>query len=126
MEEDFIRIGRISKNVIKKFSLVLSQGEEVFILSKTLDEFASRWPASYLIKIIECKNILKTPLYGAYSENKRALYLVKEYVQGDSFKKVTIEIDLKKQPHLVGLYTLTSEKSSSIVDQKTRWILLSR
>lgn len=123
--EDLIRIGKINKNIIKRFSLKLNDGETVYILRKDLDSFARRFPSTYLAKISECKNILRSPMYGAYKKKEKKLYLVKEYIKDSLFHKAGIEIDLRRQPHMVDIFLLTNLKSAQIVDDETNWLLLS-
>lgn len=123
--EDVITIGKINKRIIKRLSLTLKEGECVYVLRKDLDSFVSRFPTSYLAKISECKNILRFPIYAAYKQKEKKLFLVKEYIKDSSFSKAGIEIDLKRQPHLVDIFLLTSKKSSEIIDEGTKWILLS-
>lgn len=123
--EDLVRIGKINKNIIKRFSLKLNDGETVYILRKDLDSFARRFPSTYLAKISECKNILHSPMYGAYQKKEKRLYLLKEYIKDSLFHKAGIEIDLRRQPHMVDIFLLTNLKSAQIVDDETNWLLLS-
>lgn len=117
--EDFIKVGRIPKKVKEKFKLELKDGDDVFILRKTLDSFAFRWPNSYLAKISEAKRILRNPLY--YANKGKKLFFVKEYLRANNFVKAAIEIDIAKQPHLTDIYTLTPKRRKDIT-----WFLWTR
>lgn len=121
MEEEVAKLGNISKTNLK----ILHIKEDrlpVYVLTRTLDEFASRYPTDYLVKIAEAKKIVSKPTYGYYNRRINRLYLVKEYIRGPSFIKVAIEIDLKKQAHMKDLYVLTNQKSVEIIGEEGRWI----
>lgn len=117
--EDYIRIGKINKRIKDRFKLELIDGDEVFILQDRLDDFVSRWPDSYLIKISEAKNIIKSPMYLAYDD--KTLYFVREYIKNQQFIKVGVEIDIKNQPHLNDIFVLTSKHQKNL-----KWILWTR
>lgn len=126
MEEETAKIGTISKETQQEFGLALGKGNVVFALSRDLDKFARRWPQDYLRKISESRNILRYPLYGAYNEESKTLYLIKEYVKGPYFIKAGIEIDLHKQAHLVDIFALNEIKSKEIVHPGVEWKLIAR
>lgn len=121
MEEEVAKLGNISKTNLKILHI---KGDRlpVYVLTRTLDEFASRYPTDYLVKIAEAKKIVSKPTYGYYDRRVNRLYLVKEYIRGPSFIKVAIEIDLKKQAHMEDLYVLTNQKSAEIIGEEGRWM----
>lgn len=123
--EDIVKIGIIQKRIMKEFDLSLEKSV-VFILRRTLDEFVSRYPKDYLVKIAESKRILAHPFYATFDKKKKILYLVKEYITGNEFKKVAIAIDMKKQAHLVDLFLLNEKKIQEIIKDDMRWITVSR
>ncbi len=125
MEEDIVKIGMIQKRIMKEFDLP-PEKSLVFILRRTLDEFVSHYPKDYLVKIAECKRILAHPFYATFDKKKKVLYLVKEYIAGNDFKKVAIAIDMKKQAHLIDLFLLNEKKTQEIMRDDMRWIIVSR
>ncbi len=125
MEEDIIKIGMIPKRVLKEFSLP-NEKSTVFVLRKTLDMFAERYPKDYLLKIAEAKRILAHPVYMTFNKNKKLLYLVKEYIVGKNFKKAAIVIDVKKQAHLIDIILLNERAIEENIKDDMPWLIASQ
>lgn len=122
MENESIRLGNIPKKVLALFNL--KGNINVTIENRTLDDIARRYPTDYLQKISECKRILGNPLYVTYDSKKKILYLVKEYILGPQFKKVTLSIDLNKEAHLIDFFVLTPPKMKEIFKEDMKWKLI--
>ncbi len=125
MEEDIIKIGVIPKKILKEFNLSYEKGT-VFILRRTLDMFVERYPKDYLSKIAEAKRILAHPIYMTFNKNKKLLYLVKEYIVGKNFNKVSIVIEMKKQPHLIDIILLNKKAIEENIKDDMAWLIVSQ
>lgn len=123
MDNEVAKLGNISKTIMKSLHL---KGDKitVFVLSKTLDELAIRYPDDYLSKLSEAKRIVTKPVYGYFDRKKGFLYLVKEYLKGAYFVKVAIQIDMKKQANMTDIFVLTNKKSEEIILDNGKWTCL--
>ncbi len=121
MEEEVAKLGNIPKNVIKSLHL---KGDKitVFVLNKTLDMLANKYPEDYLSKLSETRKIVSKPTYGYMDRKKGFLYLAKEYVRGPSFIKVAIQIDMRKQANMIDVFVLSLKKSQEIISENGKWI----
>lgn len=122
MENEPIHLGNIPKKVLSLFRL--KENINVIVKNETLDDFARRYPSDYLQKIAECKKILGNPMYAAYDSKKKILYLVKEYILGPHFKKVSLSIDLSKEANLTDFFVLTPQKMAEIFQEGMEWKLI--
>ncbi len=123
MDNEVAKLGNIPKTIMKSLHL---KGDKitVFVLSKTLDELAIRYPDDYLSKLSEARKIVAKPVYGYFDRKKGFLYLVKEYMKGAYFVKAAIQIDMKKQANMKDIFVLTNKKSEEIISDNGKWTCL--
>ena len=89
MNNDPVRIGRISARVEKALGHDFGENIFCYITEAQLREFSTRWPEGYLKKVEEASRIMKEPQYVGIDEKSGLLYYVKEYLIGNShFKRV--------------------------------------
>lgn len=115
MEEEPVRLGRISRTIEKTLDKDFGDEIWIFILSRDLDSLANRWPKNYIARIEEAGRIIKKPDYVAYLEEGKTLYLIKEYFKEGVFKKVLLEIVFERQWHLKGIRLLEETMLKEII-----------
>ena len=114
MEQEPVRLGRLSKALEKALGVDFGEDVFVYVSEEALRLFASRWADSYLRKLEEASNILRYPLYAAYDEKRQRLYLLKEYVTAEGFKKAALEIAREGQWQLKDIFGLSPEKGKEL------------
>jgi hypothetical protein len=92
MEEEPLKLGRLSAHLEKTVGHDFGTNIFVFVSAEKLDEMAQKWPDSYLGKVEEISRIIRHPDYVAYAEKEATLFLIKEYIKDGLFRKVVVDI----------------------------------
>jgi hypothetical protein len=114
MEQEPVRLGRLSKALEKALGVDFGEDVFVYVSEEELRCLAKRWAESYLLKLEEAAKIIRCPLYAAYDGKNQRLYLLKEYVTSEGFKKAALEIVREGQWHLKRIFGLTPEKEKEL------------
>ncbi len=114
MDQEPVRLSRLSKALEKTVGVDFGADVFVYLSEEDLRHMSELWASSYLLKIEEASKIIRSPLYAAYDGKSHKLYLIKEYVTAEGFKKVALEIAKEGQWHLKKIYGLTPEKAKEL------------
>jgi len=117
MNEQPVRLGRISRNVEKAVGKDFGADIWVYVRNEELDHLARSWPTSYLTRLEESGRIIKNPDYVAYDEKKKILYFIKEYFHEGIFKKVVLSLQDDIQWHFLDLAVLNEAILSKILSE---------
>lgn len=115
-----IKLGRIPKNVERSLDTSFPIQPFVYIDESGANELARKKPDTYL-KIVENVSILiKDPDFGGYDEKEKSLYLFRDYITKDGFRKAGVKLKIEKEEwKLVELFASSDERVKSI-QRKTR------
>jgi hypothetical protein len=87
-----LKLGRVSKRIEKAVGETFDADVSVYMGKDSLNEFARKYPESYLRKIEAMADLLKRPDYAAYDAEGKDLFLIKEYIREGSFRKVVMRL----------------------------------
>jgi hypothetical protein len=114
MDNEPVKLGRINRAVEKAIGVDLGEDVWIYMKAADVDEMAEKWPSAYLARLSEASRIIKKPDYAAYQQEKKTLFLIKEYLKEGEFTKVALEIEHEGQWHLKLIYALNALKAKEI------------
>lgn len=115
MNEQPVRLGRISRGIEKAVGKDFGDDIWVYVRNEELDRLARNWPTSYLARLEESGRIIKNPDYVAYDDQGKILYFIKEYFHEGIFKKVVLSLENDLQWHFLDLVVLDEAILSKIL-----------
>ena len=93
-----IKIGKISKKMEEAFNLAFASDINVYIRPAFLDALATRRPESYLKTIEEMKSIIKNPDIIYYSKTNTCFGFLRLYPSAQGFLVVFIKVSPQGRP----------------------------
>lgn len=101
MNNDYLILGKIKKSILEKMSLPEEKERDVYVLSNTLNDLATKYPDSYLKKIEGMKEILSFPDY--VSKGKKKINFYRLSFKNKKFYLLILSIERKERWILKGL-----------------------
>lgn len=98
MNNQSIKIGKISKKMEDAFGLAFASDINVYIRPDFLDALAARRPESYLKTIEEMKSIIKSPDLIYYSKENTCFGFLRLYPSSKGFLVILIKISPQGRP----------------------------
>ena len=95
-----IKIGRISKEVEKAFSLTLACDVSIFLEENDMNELASAKPNRYLEVIHEMTEIIKKPDLVYFDRNAFQFIYFRFYASHKGFHPMGIRVGLQNHPNV--------------------------
>lgn len=117
MNQDPVKLGRIGTAIEKALDVNFGDGIWVYIGNEEVDQLAVAVPSQYLERLNQASLIIKKPDYVAYVKEKKALYLIREYLKGIQFVKVALELSSQGQFYYQGMYVLSAAKTKELVEK---------
>ena len=93
-----IKIGKISKKMEEAFNLAFASDINVYIRPAFLDALAARRPESYLKTIEEMKSIIKNPDIIYYSKDDTCFGFFRLYPSSSGFQVILIKVSPQGRP----------------------------
>ncbi|MDO5330588.1 MAG: hypothetical protein Q4F15_04095 [Bacillota bacterium] len=90
MENEDLRLGRISKKVERGLGISLPFGAGVYLRSWDMDLLVSRYPDRYLLLLEQMRTIMNRPCLSFFDQKAESIYLFKRY--GRKQPKTTVGI----------------------------------
>jgi hypothetical protein len=117
MNTDPVKLGRIGTKIEKALAVNFGDGIWVYISNAAVDRLAASVPSLYLERLNQASLIIKKPDYVAYDEEKKSLYLIREYLKGIDFVKVVLELASQGQFYYQGMYVLSAAKTKELSEK---------
>ena len=101
MNNDYLILGKIKKSILEKISMEEEGERDVYILSNTLNDLATKYPDTYLKKIEGMKEILSFPDY--VSKGKKKMDFYRLIFKNKKFYLLILSLERKERWILKGL-----------------------
>lgn len=119
MENESLKLGRVSKNIERTLDVAIPGDVFVYIQGERLNSFAYAHPKDYLKRLEVVKDILSRPHFAAYEDEERIIYLFRTYYKNGVFSTYCLQIAYEDSLRFLDLFkTKDDEKRLAKVNVK--------
>lgn len=124
MENEPIKIGRVSRSIEKAVEVSFQGSCFVYLGEEKLDALAKSFPSSYLRRVEGMSEIIKKPSFAAYDKNGNTLFIIKEYVKDGVFSLLGMSLSQSENGWEAGDLFKVNEEKALEIDKKAKIIAI--